>query len=501
MVDGAVCGPGVVSGAPKVAIAVDQGFSARYLLRTDILPTLRENGVSVVVFAPNAHEAYLRDELAAQGVALQPLTVVEYDHLRARPLQSFLRALRFYVMGDGGDLTTVDVRYRIYRSERRGDGLRRRLVHKIFDGLVWALRRSRTLRRVLVLIESRMFVPRVHRDALAREAPDLAVVASLGNLGHDDYFMREARAVGARVASVIQSWDNTSTKGLPGATADDVVAWTDTMRQELWDYTDVPPERVFVGGVAHFDTHLRSERQLARADLCARLGLDPGRPVLLLALRSPNKYPWNPAIVEALGAALVAGRFARPCQIVVRLHPLNFAAKGGRYRWEPDTLAHMALRGRFPGLVYDVPQTLSRALPMDMPPEEMGKLSSLLAHADVLMSFFSTMMLEAALFDLPMVNVCLYTHNQKLDPRDLVAARFPHIRRVEETGGFRSAYDMEQLIAMVNDYLLDRSRDSEGRRRIRENECGPFPGQAGRRIGAHLAQLAHAARAARERAA
>jgi hypothetical protein len=474
---GAALAPG-----STVFVAVSQGFASRYLLRTDILPALQEVGARVVVLAPNPEEDYLVREFAPRGVILEPLRMGDYGRYAASRLYELLRNLRFNTLNGRMDLHTVNVRYGVFRRMRRRDGLLRRLYNLGFDASVWTLRRSRMLRRALKALETSLFTPHVHSDLFERYRPGRLVVASLGVLHYDHLLMREARAHGAQVVSVVLSWDNTTTKGMPGAEADRVVAWTETMKQELVGYSDVPAERVCVGGVAHFDCHFRRDGLMSRDELFQRFGLDPARRLLFFAMRSPNKYPWNPEIVERLARAIAEERFAQPCQVLVRLHPVNFTIRDGRYRYERDTAAHLALRDRHPHVRYDIPTTLSTRLVMDMPPDEMRKLTSMLAHADVLLSFFSTMMLEASIFDLPMVNVCLYTHNQHLAKDDMTVVDFPHIRRVAATGGMRTAFDEDELIGHVNTYLLDRSVDAEGRRRIREQECGPFPGAAGRRI-------------------
>jgi len=475
-------GPAALRARRTVFVAVGQGFASRYLLRTDILRGLLESGARVVILTPNPDEEYLAQEFRGQDVVLEPLRDAEYARYAGRRLPQLLRNLRWYAMNGAMDLHTVDVRYAVFRRQRRGQGALRKAYNRAFDAGVALLRRSRRLRRGLLALETALYTPAVHADLFARYRPSQLVVASVGVLQYDHLLMREARARGVKVVSVVLSWDNPSTKGMPGASPDAVVAWTDTMKDELVRYCDIPGPRVHVGGVAHFDAHFRREGVASRAELFQRFGLDPGRKLLFFALRSPNKYPWNPEIVERLARAIAEERFQRPCQLLVRLHPLNFSVREGRYRYEKDTAAHLALRDRYPHVRYDVPETLSTRLPVDMPAEEMAKLTSILAHADVLLSFFSTMMLEASIFDLPMVNVCLYTHNEHLAKDDFTVVDFPHIRRVAATNGMRSAFDEDELVRHVNTYLADRTTDQEGRRRLREQECGPFPGAAGRRI-------------------
>jgi hypothetical protein len=362
-----------------------------------------------------------------------------------------------------------------------------RISNAAFDATVSLLRKSRRLRSCLIGVESWLFCRRPHRASYARHRPADLVVTSLGTLGVDHYLLREARAEGVRRTSVVLSWDNTTTKGMSGAMPDRVVAWSERMRRELTEYCDVPPDQVRLGGVAHFDVHHRRARAAAdRAKFCDRFGLDASRAILLFAVRSPNGFPWNPELVSLLADAVRDDRFGQPAQIIVRVHPLYLRGAAGERRFQKDLDALRALETR-DHVVLDVPALTSEALPMNMERAEMDRLADVLRHADVLLSYFSTVMLEASFYDLPIVNVCLRPYNSALpDNMTDALAGTPHIGAAIATGGMRSAYSVEELHSEVGAYLRDRSRDREGRRRLNEEFCGAFAGGAGRRIAQEI---------------
>jgi hypothetical protein len=52
----------------------------------------------------------------------------------------------------------------------------------------------------------------------------------------------------------------------------------------------------------------------------------------------------------------------------------------------------------------------------------------------------------------------------------------------------RLARDPEECIRLINGYLEDPTLDSDGRRRAREQDCGPL-GQAGKRIADAILHL------------
>ncbi|MDQ3071187.1 MAG: CDP-glycerol glycerophosphotransferase family protein, partial [Acidobacteriota bacterium] len=350
-------------------------------------------------------------------------------------------------------------------------------------------RRSAAARRALSAAETRVFTPDVHADLFARYQPSLVVTSGLGYWTDDAYLLREAHAHGARTAAVILSWDNPCSKGIGGAPVDYAVAWTDAMRDELVAYHDFDPARIFVGGIAHFDTHARRDPAPPPTETLRALGADPARQTILFGTASPTVYDaLNRDTIAALGEALAAGRLG-DAQLVVRVHPLYLGrgttpADGARIE------ALRALAGRFPHVVLDVPETSARQLGFDMPGRDQAHLRSLLIGSDVMVTVFSTVMLEAAVLDVPIVNVAFRTWNEKLQDLNDSQERLPYMRRAFGTGGVRLAYSPAALVEEVAASLRDRGRDAEGRARLRAEECGPNPGRAGEAIAAYLYERA-----------
>src|SRR5436190_21509966 len=103
---------------PTVMLVVTQGFSARYLLRTGILPRLRERGARVVVLTPNADEPYFRAEMEAAGAVVEPLRAADKTAKRSR-LWWLLYHLRNYSLGHAKESPAFVTKYEgFYRRTR-----------------------------------------------------------------------------------------------------------------------------------------------------------------------------------------------------------------------------------------------------------------------------------------------------------------------------------------------------------------------------------------------
>lgn len=476
---------------PKtILLAVNFGFVARYLLRTDIFCGLKERGLRLVILTPNDDEPYFRQEFEDEGVAL-----AHYDFGRCQARlygsrwEHLLRLMRWYSMPGIPTHSCVHARWRAFGVECRRGGLGDRLRYGLVALSRQALMHSPALRRLELGIEERLFAPDIHREVFDRHRPDLVVTGSLGYFNFDQYVMREARRRGVKTAAVIIGWDNTSTKGLPGARADYVVAWSEQMKRELVKYFDVRPEAVFVGGPAHYDLYAHPEHLPGREEFCARYGMDPERKIILFGTRSPNKFPWTGEYIRTMARAIEEGRLAEPCQLLVRLHPNHFQTKHGQPRY-PEILAELEAVGREHRWVFfDRPEILSDRLACDLPASDMVKLGAILRHSAVMVNYFSTLMLEASIFDVPIINFFKHRHNVLLDPGDQSQRSFEHVRRVVEAGAETTACSDEELIGAINDYLRHPEWHREARRRVVEQELGPHLGRAGRRTADFLASL------------
>jgi hypothetical protein len=474
-----------------VLLAADQGFSSRYLLRTDIYRTLKASGAHVVILSPHAREPYFAQEFAGENVSLEHYDVeAGLAYVANSWLHRHLRRLRDLTAKQSADLGTFEARRK--RDVARGRW-RQRITDPLMSVPIMLLRRSRLLRRGLVSLESALFAPRFYEPLFRKYRPDLVVVTSVGNLrGLDALLMREARRHGCKVASVVLSWDNTSSRGIGGATPDFVVAWTPTMKRELVEYQDLKSGQIFVGGVAHWDRYYSVESR-TREELFRQFQLDPGRRLVLFATAAPTGWAeLNVDVVHILGRALVEHALAGSCQVLVRLHPNYFS----RNR---ESTARDALRqieeaaASYTHMRLTAPRLNSRAVTFDLSSEDASDLQDLLRHCDVLVTSFSTVMLEACIFDKPVVNVAFARYSHRMGQSYTAVANYAHLKRILAAGGTRTATTPEELLTCLNAYLLRPELDSDGRMRIREQECGPYPGTAGRRIGEHLLQLAELA--------
>jgi hypothetical protein len=124
-------------------------------------------------------------------------------------------------------------------------------------------------------------------------------------------------------------------------------------------------------------------------------------------------------------------------------------------------------------------------------PEDTQMLTNLTRYSDLNINVASTMTLDFAINDKPVVNIAwdvaspppfgtpLWDHHYQ----------FEHYRPVVEFGAARFARSPDELAQHVNTYLDNPNLDREGRRRFVELEVGDTVGRSGRRILEALEQI------------
>ncbi len=212
---------------------------------------------------------------------------------------------------------------------------------------------------------------------------------------------------------------------------DHYLVWSELMAAELRRfYPDVTAERVHVVGSPQFDPYAVAGLTASRAELCEELGLDAGRPIICFTGGDEGTCPDDPFHLErcwpwphrawwpASRRWCCAGRpsiGANATTAVRRAHP-ELVEAVPQWRHEP---------GRGWGEAYP---TMG----------DVRLLTSLTEVADVNVNMASTMSIDFALRDTPVVNLGWDRHPD--EGRAEAYYRFEHYRPVVELGAVRLAH-------------------------------------------------------------
>ena len=478
-------------GSKTVFITVDHGLAIVYFLQTDVFKSLQDGGAEIVLLTDDSLVERITQRFEDTGVMIEGMRLAqvrEYERVSS-DLQWWLGFLRRVGGSNRINTTAMDS----YVSQVLIEASPRQVPVLPFAWLfLTLLRRSTRVRHALVDFQ-RKFTPNIYDDLFKRYQPNL-VVGSTPGWRQDRYLLREAAARGVHTASVIVGWDNPSSYSLPGAPVERITCWSEIQKEELILGSDWLSEQVSIGGIPIYDGYFKNQWLMPREDYFRLHSLDPDRKLLSYACSFISFSP-NYQNIEALANLVSSDALVERSQLLVRLHPNHFW-DNWLFQDERERIYKLASERPHVHVVEPVPigGELGYYSGEDMPEK-----ASMMAHADVFLTVYSTMVVEAAIHDRPVVSVCIdaprgwgYVRKFYLRKYSLPLSKigdWPTHDRFRKSGAGKVVYDITQLQEAINSYLNHPGADSENRRSFIEREVTFTDGSAGRRTGEILLSM------------
>jgi hypothetical protein len=282
-----------------------------------------------------------------------------------------------------------------------------------------------------------------------------------------------ARNLGIPVVALIPSWDNVSTKHRMVFKYDGFIVWSDQTKRDLHRfYPDSREVPTYVVGAAQFDVFFQKRFHVTREEFCADYGLRPELPIVVYAVGSPN------FLKEHHGALDMAARVARnelgDVQMIVRPHPLH-----------DNGAMESQLREFYPRVVLQRTAEVDLALSARSQDEnQIKEWVNTFRHADVVINLSSTVAVDAAILDKPVVNLDYDPEpgqpNQAL-VKD-VNHTWTHFKPIAESGGVWLVNSPEETVEAVKTYLSNPGLHREKRKWIAGYVCQHLDGHSGERM-------------------
>ncbi len=318
--------------------------------------------------------------------------------------------------------------------------------------------------------------------AFDRYAPDLVFCPVM--IGADYAFLREARRRGIRTIGMILSWDNLFSKNLIRVHPDMLLVHTDGIGNAARRLGDMPSKHIQAIGIPHYDRYFRGEAQEARADFFSRIGADPAKKLILYAFSGKAGLDIELEIVELLHEAIAKKEILPEAQALIRAYP--------RSDFSQEKIA--MFRERYGFLVVPpVARTSTGAETWEFDDASLAFLASSLAHADIVITMYSTFLIEAAIFDRPIIAPA-FDGKRERSYWDSAARFFAwdHLAAILPLGGIRLVKSKTEMTEVINDYFQNPGRDQAGRKKIIAQQCQYTDGQSGERLaGILLEALMH----------
>lgn len=282
-----------------------------------------------------------------------------------------------------------------------------------------------------------------------------------------------AKKLGIPTLAYIPSWDNISTKNRMVFNYDGYIVWNEKAKKELREfYPSTIDSPVYAVGAPQFDIFQQKHFYTTREEFCKQQSLDPNLPIIVYAVGSPN------FLQEKHGAEYMAKRVAKgdlgDVQLLVRPHPIHDNAEM-RELFDPYK----------PKVRLQETPNTGKALTQRTQDElQIVEWVNTFRHADVVVNLSSTVTIDAAIFDKPVVNLDFDPQPGQADQQLIkdVNHKWNHFKPIAESGGVWLVNDFDEMVNAVKVYLKQPELHREKRRWIAEYVCGNLDGKNSERM-------------------
>lgn len=468
--------------------------STGFIIRNLLLGTFAEIVAAsspLIVAVPNAEDIKLRAIVKDIQVQLAPFLFDPPCRARSR-LEQMKRWQTYIYRFKQGERPTasIDIQTRLFESRHSASGK---------AGIQSLIMLGRTLKQagLIGLVEdqylrsvARWPITRRWKQVLERWKPATVVStmlthSTLHESSNDLPAVIAANALGIPCGTLVQSWDNlTSKTAVMPPWLDRYWTWSETMTEDLLSLNSrVAPERVRVVGSPQFDFHNSPGLAQPRELYLGNLGLDPRRPYVLIGTGTKTWLPNEPLTVVRLVEEL---RLKLPkCQALIRLHPKDDGRRWSEYR------ERLVLSG---AVIQETAPPVHMDLGGFVPPKEFYyDQINCITHAAAVINTASTLTIDAAILDRP--TICI-AYDEMIDlrfpeGRARAFSESSHYASLVATQGVTLVHSRNEAIQAIEVYLANPDLHSVGRRKIVIKVTGNVDGGAGERLASEVLMLAH----------
>jgi hypothetical protein len=328
------------------------------------------------------------------------------------------------------------------------------------SSLTGRLPRSERLDRLLTrwLFSSHRYTSSILLERM-RTTCSALVVANVQSLQAVPY-LNAARRLALPIVGYVASWDHTVGKGIVSPHVDRYIVQNEVMRDDLVRHHGIAAERVVVTGWPQSDV-FRSERPRdAYVAVVRGLGLDPERPLVLVAGNTPTNAPYEGRFVDRLVSWVSSpGSHGRP-QLLFRPHPRD-------REWRERFGAALGAAG----VAVQEPSYT-----------DIEVLATILQHVDCVVCNAGTILLDALANDRPVVCVLYDEGAPAGEEHAALNVTGRHYEELIASSAFIRASDFGQVVSGIERSLEAPGELEQERARVAREVLGDVDGRAAERV-------------------
>lgn len=325
----------------------------------------------------------------------------------------------------------------------------------------WQLSRFAFWRKFLRFLYNKSRSDKYCLEILRKHQPDV-IYCDITPISVKDFnlkLIKAAKKLKIKTIGNIISWDQLTSKTFITTHTDYLTVHNEKIKEEAIRIGDFPGRVIEVCGIPRFDFYFRNDIYQERKEFFNEIGADPAKKLILFAggLREFEiDYDYFFALFEKIAKEELLN-----CQFYLRPYPdLPFDEKL-KEQYEKS-----------PYLVFEKPNANFENL-----------LANLFKHTEVLVCIYSTLMIEACLVDLPIINLSYFPnarYKKYYEPSRQLEKN--HLASIFKNNCCLMAENNEQLVEQIKAYLANPSLKREERKKTALSQAGYLDGNAGSRV-------------------
>lgn len=446
-----------------ILIAVENGFAARNFLRSDFLNLLSNSFGKVVVLVPVSKLEYFKKNYSHDNVIFDVMS----EERNSKFQRAVFKVLKYSIYSETNRIKLLKT---LFKREG-GINFGKDLLFFPFLISCWYLSKFIWWRALMRKIYQFTKIDKECAKIIDRYRPNL-VFANYTPISISNFNLKLIRAAkNEKVITVgnILSWDNLYSKVFISEHTDFLTVPNLIIKDLAVRIGDFDEKKINIVGLPGFDTYFKKETLMQREDFFKKIKADPNKKLILFALAGRD-------LISEEGFLNFFDNLKnngfKDAQIYVRPYPKAILPKELIEKFKDNN-----------NLIFEDRRDYMDGQHFEFSKNDDWLLPNLLRHSDLLINFYSTIMTEACLFNVPVVNVS-YSRGLKNNYYHSVE-RWPqldHMKQILKNNCARGANNDSDLLMGIKEYLNNPGMDSEGRAKTAKEHLFYLDGLSAQRL-------------------
>jgi hypothetical protein len=327
---------------------------------------------------------------------------------------------------------------------------------------------------VLVRLLSRIVTPRGLFQALFdKYAPDVVFATDVQN-DFDIQLMHETHRKGVALLGMVRSWDNLTIKGLVRIVPDVLLVQNRLTKDDAIRFHDINEAKIRIVGIPHYDGYIQEKK-------CERESVHPDvlqDKKIILYVATGDRYINNNTIdcdvLDVLAAHL------HPDEVIVVRLPIA------------DTMNCLGGQEKYKTVYFDQvdKNRFARRKFVEISKKDDEHLQNLLRCCEIVVTGPSTMCIDAALFDKPVILVGFNGKGQRTYYNSIARYYdYNHFLPILASKGVWYVESEREMVESLESYRKIPSLHAEGRKKIIQEQTAGLMGNACERLADELVRF------------